>query len=81
MWKIRWVDIRVGLFATILIAHSPLVFKIELLLGSKAKPLGSRLETFLMLPLLLLLFSVGPNGGNMSMRVTSMEDVKNELTS
>lgn len=79
MWKIRWVDIRVFLFATILIAHSPLVFKKEPLLGSKSEPLGSRLETFLILPLFLLLFSVGPNGGYMSMRAANMEGLKNAL--
>lgn len=66
------MDIRVFLFAIILIAHSPLVFKEELLLGSKSESLGSGLETFLMLPLFFLLFSVGPNREYMSMKVTSM---------
>lgn len=64
MWR---VDIRVLFFAAILIAHSPLVFKIELLLGSMSEPLGSRLDIFPLLPLQLLLFSVGPNGGYISM--------------
>lgn len=58
--------------ATIIIAHSPLAFRIVLLLGSMSEPLGSRLEIFPLLLLLLLVFSGGPNGGYMSMRVTSM---------
>jgi hypothetical protein len=58
--------------ATVLVAHSPLVIKIVLLLGSMSEPLGSRLEIFPLLLLLLLVFGGGPNGGYMSMRVTSM---------
>lgn len=63
---------RVVHLATILIAHSPLVIKIVLLLGNMPEPLGSRLETFPLLLLPLLVFSGGPNGGFMSMRVTSL---------
>lgn len=66
------MDIRVVYLAAIFIAHAPLVFKIEPLLGSMSEPLGSRLDTFPLLPLQLLLFSVGPIRGYMSMRVTSM---------
>jgi hypothetical protein len=70
--RVRWLDMRVVHLATILIAHSPLVIKIVLLLGSMSEPLGSRLEIFPLLLLLLLVFSGGPNVGYMSMRVTSM---------
>lgn len=66
------MDMRVVHLATILIAHSPLVIKKVLLLGSMSEPLGSRLEIFPLLLLLLLVFSGGPNVGYMSMRVTSM---------
>ena len=63
---------RVVHLATVLIAHSPLVIKIVLLLGSMSEPLVSRLEIFPLLLLLLLVFSGGPNGRCMSMRVTSI---------